>query len=341
MAARPPLRLLLIEDSDDDAQLLIRLLSTEYVVTAARIETAGELHAALDADVWDAVIADYSLPQFSAPAALDIITGRGLDIPFLVLTGTVGEEKAVEMMRAGAHDVMLKSQTARLLPALARELTWAAGRAARRATDAALQMSHTSLLTSHALLWATLDALVEGFVYLLDLRDRETEGHTRRVARLTVRLARLMGVSNGDLDDYRRGALLHDIGKMGVPDAVLHKAGPFTDEERMRMQSHPLYAFDALRAVPLLDAARSIPYYHHERWDGTGYPRGLAGEDIPLPARIFAVVDTYDALISPRVYKPAWTHARAMKEIKAQAGSAFDPAVVAAFCRGMKNGALR
>jgi cyclic di-GMP phosphodiesterase len=336
-----PLRVLLVEDNDDDAQLLIRTLATDYAVTAQRIETAEQLHAALDNQEWDAIIADYSLPSFSAPAALEIVQGRGLDLPFIVLTGTVGEEKAVEMMRLGAHDVILKSQTARLLPALARELAWAAGRAARRATDIALQMAHVALQASHAVVLASLDALVEGFVFLLDLRDKETEGHTRRVARMTVRLARLMGVSNGELDDYRRGALLHDIGKMGVPDAVLLKNGPLDEAERAKMRAHPLHAVDALRAVPLLEAARLIPYYHHEKWDGTGYPRGLAGEAIPLAARIFAVVDCYDALVSARPYKAAWTHARAMKEIKSQAGSAFDPAVVAAFARGMKSGVLR
>lgn len=336
------LRLLLIEDNPDDADRLLRQLAQGgYTVAHARIATEAELLDALDSGPWDAIISDYSLPSFSAAAALELVRSRGLDIPYLVLTGTVGEEIAVDLMLAGAHDVILKNQTARLLPSLARELAWAAGRQARRATDAALATAHIALEASHAALLASWDAFVEGFVNLLDMRDKETEGHTRRVTVMTVRLARLMGVSNGELEDYRRGALLHDIGKMGVPDSVLLKAGPLNDEERARMRMHPIYAIEALRGASFLEQARLIPYCHHERWDGTGYPRGLAGEQIPLAARVFSVVDTYDALTSARPYKPAWTHARAMKEIKAQAGSAFDPQVVAVFCRGMKTGALR
>jgi putative two-component system response regulator len=336
------LRLLLVEDSPDDAALLSRQLTLGgYVPLIERVETEADLIAALDSADWDACIADYSLPSFGAMPALAIIRARDLDIPCIVLTGTVGEEKIVELMRAGANDVVFKSATARLLPALSRELADAAVRAARHAADIALQLSHVALKASHATLLASIDALVEGFVYLLDLRDKETEGHTRRVALMTVRLGRMLGVSNGELEDYRRGALLHDIGKMGVPDAILHKPGPLDDEERARMRMHPIYAVEALRSVPLLEEARKIPYCHHERWDGTGYPRGLAGEGIPLAARVFAVADTHDALASDRPYKAAWPVAKIVKEIKAGAGSSFDPKVVSAYCRGMKSGVLR
>lgn len=338
---KSPLRLLLVEDSEDDADLVLRQLQRDYAVTCERVETAEQLETALDAGDWDAVIADYSLPSFSAPAALAIVRGRGLDLPFIVLTGTVGEEKVAELMRSGAHDVVLKGQTARLIPALARERAEVVSRTARRAVEIALQTAHVALQASHAALLASQDAFVRGVVGLLDLRDKETEGHTRRVTQMTVRLARLMGVSNGELEDYERGALLHDIGKIGVPDAILHKPGPLDDEERARMKMHPIYAVEALRGATFLEQARLIPYCHHEKWDGTGYPRGLSGEAIPLAARIFAVVDCYDALTSARPYKAAWTHAQAMKEIKAGSGSAFDPIVVATFCRGMKTGVLR
>lgn len=175
------------------------------------------------------------------------------------------------------------------------------------------------------------DATIEGWSHALDLRDRETEGHTRRVTELTLRLAREFGMSGEELVHVRRGALLHDIGKMGIPDRILLKTGPLTSEERLEMQKHPEYAYQLLSPIAYLRPALDIPYCHHERWDGTGYPRGLKGEDIPLVARIFAVVDVWDALCSDRPYRPAWSEARALAYIQAQAGRHFDPKVVEMF----------
>jgi HD-GYP domain-containing protein (c-di-GMP phosphodiesterase class II)/HAMP domain-containing protein len=184
---------------------------------------------------------------------------------------------------------------------------------------------------------ASLDLLLayettlEGWSRALDLRDRETEGHTQRVADLTVRLARALGVPEDDIVHIRRGALLHDIGKMGVPDAILHKPGPLTEEEWTVMRRHPDLARGLLWPIAYLRPSLDIPYCHHERWDGTGYPRGLRGEEIPLAARIFAVVDVWDALLSDRPYRPAWTRERALQYLREQAGRQFDPDVVRAF----------
>ena len=142
-------------------------------------------------------------------------------------------------------------------------------------------------------------------------------------------------------DDHavvRRGALLHDIGKMGIPDSILLKPGPLTDEDWVIMRQHPQHAFDLLSAVSYLKPALDIPYCHHEKWDGSGYPRGLKGEQIPLAARIFAVVDVWDALLSDRPYRKAWTKAKTLKHIKAGAGSHFDPAVVEAFMNLITDG---
>jgi PAS domain S-box-containing protein len=175
------------------------------------------------------------------------------------------------------------------------------------------------------------DATIEGWSHALDLRDRETEGHTRRVTELTLRLAREFGMSGEELVHVRRGALLHDIGKMGIPDRILLKNGPLTNEERLEMQRHPEYAYKLLSQIAYLRPALDIPYCHHERWDGTGYPRRLKGEDIPLMARIFAVVDVWDALCSDRPYRPAWSEAKALSYIQAQAGKHFDPKVVEMF----------
>lgn len=178
---------------------------------------------------------------------------------------------------------------------------------------------------------AAYDATLEGWSRALEMRDEETAGHTDRAAELAVELAQGLGIPACDLANVRRGALLHDIGKMAVPDSILHKPGPLDDSEWLIMKKHPEFAYELLRGIGFLNSALDIPYCHHERWDGAGYPRGLAGEDIPLPARIFSVIDVYDALTSDRPYRAAWTTDAALDYIASQAGVQFDPQVVGAF----------
>jgi putative nucleotidyltransferase with HDIG domain len=187
-----------------------------------------------------------------------------------------------------------------------------------------LQRSNSELALAY-------ESTLEGWSKALDLRDRETEGHTLRTADLTVRLAHAVGVSPADLVQVRRGALLHDIGKMGVPDSVLLKPGPLTPEEWEVMRRHPVYAYEMLSPITYLRQALEIPYGHHEKWDGTGYPRGLKAEQIPLGARIFAVVDVWDALCTDRPYRLAWPADKARQHIQDQAGKHFDSQVVRAF----------
>ena len=175
------------------------------------------------------------------------------------------------------------------------------------------------------------DVTIEGWAYALDLKDKETEGHSRRVMELTLRIAREMGVKEEELVHIRRGALLHDIGKMGIHDAILLKPRKLTDEEWEIMQKHPVYAYQMLSRIEYLHPALDIPYCHHEKWDGSGYPQGLKGEEIPLPARIFAVVDTYDALTNHRPYRKAWPKEKALEYLHEQSGKHFDPRVVEVF----------
>ena len=175
------------------------------------------------------------------------------------------------------------------------------------------------------------DATIEGWSRALDLRDRETEGHTRRVTDMTMQLARRLGLKDEELVHIHRGALLHDIGKMGVSDKILLKTGPLDPTEWEVMRQHPLFAFQMLSPIQYLRPALDIPYCHHERWDGTGYPRGLKGEQIPLPARIFSVVDAWDALRSNRPYRPAWTDAKVHEYLKEKSATHFDPSIVDAF----------
>ncbi|HEU5299957.1 MAG TPA: PAS domain S-box protein [bacterium] len=172
------------------------------------------------------------------------------------------------------------------------------------------------------------DTTLEGWSRALDLRDKETEGHTQRVTELTLRLAREMGVRQEEMIQIRRGGLLHDIGKMGIPDSILLKPGPLDEREWEIMRQHPVFAFQLLNPIPHLRHALDIPLYHHEKWDGTGYPQGLKGEQIPLAARIFAVADVWDALRSDRPYRKAWPEEQARAYIASQAGKHFDPRVV-------------
>lgn len=203
------------------------------------------------------------------------------------------------------------------------------------AGQAAIALDNATLLDdlnrSNIELALAYDTTLEGWARALELRDIETAGHTVRVTEATLRLARAMGVNDRELVHVRRGALLHDIGKMGIPDSILLKPGPLTHDEWAIMRRHPEYAFELLSPIPFLRPALDIPYCHHERWDGRGYPRGLRGEQIPLAARIFAVCDVWDALRSDRPYRPAWPEERVRQHLAAEAGKHFDPRVVEAF----------
>lgn len=605
-----------MEDSEDDALLVIgELRRGGYEPVFERVQTPEAMSQALEGRDWDLVLADYALPGFSAPAALALLQEREIDIPFIVVSGTIGEETAVAAMRAGAHDYMMKGNLARLAPAIERELREAEGRRARRQAEDALRESedryrnifegvqdaiivesltgeildvnlhacemygyrrgelrsktvadlvpegqpaiiptemtaekihsapietvnvrasgehfpveatariqriagekvllvvvrditdrkrdeeqirrqvrrlqalrnidlaitasldpsltfsvlldqvtsnlrvdaadvmvydrHTRRLsfaagrgfhaaspegrtqrigeglagkaaldrkllsiqrlsdaeedlrpddsyieegfvTYHAAPlvakgtvmgvlevfhrteispdqeWldfleaiagqaaiaidnATLfdelhrssqelieayDSTLEGWIGALDLRDKETEGHTQRVTEMAVHLAKAMGLGDEELVHVRRGALLHDIGKMGVPDSILLKPGALTDDEWEIMRQHPVNARKLLSPIAFLRPALNIPYCHHEKWDGTGYPVGLKGKEIPIEARIFSVVDVWDALLSDRPYREAWAKEKVREYIQEQTGRQFDPTVVQAF----------
>jgi PAS domain S-box-containing protein len=196
-----------------------------------------------------------------------------------------------------------------------------------------LQRSNQELMQAY-------DTTLEGWARALELRDRETEGHTRRVTELTLRLAQYMGISENEMVNIHRGVLLHDIGKMGVPDNILKKTGALNPEEWQEMRQHPGYAYKLLSPISYLRGALDIPYCHHEHWDGSGYPRGLRGEQIPLAARIFSVVDIWDALLSDRPYRKAWPQAKVINYLQEIAGTHLDPGVVEVFLKMIKDGGL-
>lgn len=623
MESKKQLKILLIEDSDNDAQLLAReIRRLGYETQIQRVETAGELQSKLNNESWDVILCDYSLPQFDAPHALEILRDSGLDLPFIIISGTIGEESAVSALKAGAHDFIIKGKYARLGPALEREIREAQVRSERRKAEEKLRESEhllseaqrigqigswtldiagdttqysdewyrlfdvsrdtfqhdtkahldliyaddratvaqwldeiragnhipdieyrifrsngelrymhckgilvfdedgrprrfvgtaqditerklselqirqqisrlttlriidqaitssfelsftldtivtqimtqlqvdasgillldpggqrleyrstrgfynqvggqiqidldrspagravrerhlvrienlsdesnitgllaregfvsyfaapliargkvlgvlevfhrtlfhpgnewiefletlagqTAIAIDNAMLLENLqkanaelrqsyDATIEGWSQALDLRDRETEGHTRRVTDMAIGLARMMGIKEEKLVHARRGGLLHDIGKLGVPDNVLLKPGPLNEREWKIMRLHPQFAYEWLSKVPYLHEALDIPYCHHEKWDGTGYPQGLKGESIPLASRIFAIADVWDAITSDRPYRRAWSRERAIEYIRMNSGLHFDPNVVDVFLKNI------
>jgi PAS domain S-box-containing protein/putative nucleotidyltransferase with HDIG domain len=208
------------------------------------------------------------------------------------------------------------------------------------AAQAAITLDNNKLLEdlqkSNDRIFQAYDDTIEGWSNALDLRDKETEGHTLRVTTLTEELAHEMGIPDSDMIHIRRGALLHDIGKMGVPDRILLKPDKLTDDEWVIMREHPVYAYNLLSRIEFLRPALNIPHHHHEKWDGSGYPDGLKGAQIPLAARIFAIIDVFDALTSDRPYRPAWSRDKAINYIREQSGTQFDPKVVEVFMKLIK-----
>lgn len=442
-----PLTVLLVEDQPDDAELLIaELRRAGYAPTWQRVDTEAAFLAHLT-PLPDLILADYKLPYFDGLRALDLLAAHGLDVPFMLVSGSIGEEVAVAAMQRGAADYLLKDRPARLGAAVAkaleqRRLRFEKRRAdrelrenearlagivgsamdailtvdegqhiilfnaaaesifqcsanevlgqpltrflpdnasvpalrasdgvrrvkdqvtsltAQRAdgqtfpaeasisqTDVAGQKLFTIILrdvterhhaeaalqTAHAELEQAYETTLEGWAKALNLRDPDTERHTVRVTELTVRLARELGFSETEVRYAKWGALLHDIGKMGVPDSILLKPGPLTNDEWAIMRMHPGYAYQMLAPITYLNQALDIPYCHHEKWDGSGYPRNLSGEAIPMAARIFAVVDVWDALSFDRPYRRAWPEKEVLRHIRSLAGTHFDLRVVDTF----------
>ncbi len=210
------------------------------------------------------------------------------------------------------------------------------------ASTAAIAIDNASLYQdlqqSKQELEAAYVTTLEGWARAIELRDHETEGHTRRVTKMAVCFAEKLGIQKPDLDHIYRGALLHDIGKMGVSDAILCKPGSLTEEERTEMKKHPQYAYEMLRPILFLEPAIDIPYCHHEKWDGSGYPRGLKGAKIPMPARIFSIVDVWDALSHDRYYRKAWPKDKVASYLLEEGGKSFSPEMVQAFVREFMGG---
>lgn len=303
-------RILLIEDSVEDAELIQRTLikGNGYHYEIKRVDEMRQVVECINSEQWDVVICDYNLPGFDATDVMRFLDEQDIDIPFILISGSVTEEVVQRTVGLGADDYVNKNNLKKLVPIVRREL----------------QISNA------------YDETLKAFARALSFRDNETSGHSERVVVLTKALAKKMGIMETTIIHMGRGALLHDIGKMGIPDSILLKKGPLDPDERIRMEMHPIIGRDLLSGIPFLKRATEIPLFHHERWNGSGYPYGMMGNQIPLSARIFAVVDVYDALTSERSYRDAQAKPLVLNYIRAQSKVLFDPEVVQHFLELME-----
>jgi len=278
----------------------------------------------------DVILLDVMMPGMDGFEVCQRIRNNPLlaEIPIIMLTALDDRKSLLDGLESGADDYITKPYDRHELRARLIGIT-------RLNRYRKLLDDRVNLEQAHLQLLAAYDATIEGWSRAMDLRDKETEGHTQRVTVLSENLAKLAGIKEEELIFVRRGALLHDIGKLGVPDAILLKADKLTDEEWDIMRKHPQYAYDMIYPIEYLRPALDIPFCHHEKWDGSGYPRGLKGEEIPLAARIFAIVDVWDALTSDRPYRPAWNKEKTLKHINEQSGKHFDPHIVELFNKSL------
>ena len=335
-ASQPP-TVLVVDDDKAVREVLSAVLREEgYAVRQADgAEAALQL---LRGDDLPLLLCDVKMPEKDGLWLLDQVLQRHPHAAVVMLTGFGDTEVAVDCLKRGASDYLLKPpRVTELVRAV--ERAWAKSRLtaararyheglARRVRERTAELSQALQGIAQAY-GNTLAALV----HALDAREPETSDHSQRVVRYTLGIARTMGIPDHALEDIGRGALLHDIGKIGVPDSILLKPGPLTNAEWAEMRRHPEVGFRILENIGFLRPAAEIVLAHQERFDGGGYPRGLAREEIPLGARIFMIADTLDAMTSDRPYRKAATFAQARQEISRCSGTQFDPAVVAAFVK--------
>lgn len=283
------------------------------------IEVAKEIHP-------DIIFLDIMMPEMNGYEACKII--RDLpelsEVPILMVTALDDKSSRIKGLETGADDFISKPYDIFEIQAKIKTLTRLNRYRQLVEQRQKLEKLHNDLLIAY-------DKTIEGWSSALDLRDEETEGHTQRVTAMVMELAKNFEFSDEELRQIRHGSLLHDVGKLGIPDRILFKPGPLDDDEWKIMRKHPQYAHDWLSRIEYLTFANQIPYSHHEKWDGTGYPQGLKGEDIPLVARLFAIVDVYDALTSDRPYRKPLPPMEVWEYIQSKSGSHFDPKVVELF----------
>lgn len=318
---------LIVDDEESGRQTLESILESEgYLIEMAEngMQALEKARALLP----DVILLDVMMPGMTGFEVCEHIRNDPLlaEIPIIILTALDDRESLLTALKAGADDFISKPFDRFELRARLLGIT-------RLNRYHKIIEERAKLLEANDQLLEAYEATIEGWTRALDLRDKETEGHSQRVTELTIKLAKAYGLNADELPHIRRGALLHDMGKIGIPDSILHKPGALTDEEWSIMRKHPQFVYDMLKSVEYLQPALDIPYCHHEKWDGSGYPRGLKGEEIPISARLFAIVDVWDALISDRPYRAAWKEEETLTYIRDQSGKHFDPNIVELFLK--------
>jgi putative nucleotidyltransferase with HDIG domain len=318
----PSLRVLMVEDSEDDALLIIRTLKKGgYDPIHERVETATAMLQALKDKTWDIILSDYKMPHFSGEQAIGLLKEMNIDIPIIIVSGAIGEETAVECMRLGAHDYFVKNNLTRLCVAIARELNEAESRRKRKEADEALHQSFERIRKA-------LNATVHSISMTVEMRDPYTAGHQRRVAELARSVAAEMGLSADRQEFIYTAAIIHDIGKIVIPAEILSKPTKLTALEFNFIKTHSLVGYDILKGIEFPWPVADVILQHHERIDGSGYPQGLKGADILLEARILSTADVVEAIASHRPYRPALGIDFALKDISGNKGTFYDDVVV-------------
>lgn len=322
------LDILLLDDDQTDAELtenVLREAGLDFV--SKRVENRDTFTKAILDHKPDIILADYKLPHFDGRSAIDVVRKMDPELPIIIVSGVISDEAAADLIRAGANDYVLKDRLARLPSAVQRAIAESEGRRERRRMEAALKTSEADLRIS-------LKSTVEAITTALEMRDPYTAGHQRRVTELAVAIAKELGLDENQIEGLSLAASIHDIGKINVPAEILTKPGKLTPLEYKLIQTHAQNGFDIIRNVKFPWAISEIILQHHERLDGSGYPRGLKGEAILLEARILAVADVVESMLSHRPYRPALGLDAAMEEIETGCQKLYDPAVVDA-CRDL------
>jgi putative two-component system response regulator len=281
----------------------------------------------------DVILLDVMMPGMTGFEVCKVIRNdeKLAEVPIIIVTALDDRQALLEGLSGGADDFITKPYDRYELRARLSSIT-------RLNRYRKILIEHQNFELAHQQLMTAYEATIEGWSRAMDLRDRETEGHSRRVTQMTLQLADVMGIGEKDLVYIRYGSLLHDMGKLGIPDAILHKPGRLTEDEWEIMRQHPQLGRDLLIPIEYLRPALDIPYCHHEKWNGAGYPRGLKGTEIPLAARLFTVVDVWDALLSDRPYRRAWNREEVVTYLKEESGKSFDPLVVDLFLKTFVEG---
>jgi putative nucleotidyltransferase with HDIG domain len=339
----PAERILVVDDEEPIREIVSSMLTNAGYTCDKASSGMAALELLAAGSQFELMLSDLMMANLDGIALLERTKEKFPDMPVVMVTAVHDISVALSAIRNGAYDYLLKPfEREQLLATVRRALENRRLKMENREYQTRLEAlvdarthqwrtANTNLETAMANLERSYDITLEALGDALDLKDAETEGHSKRVTAYTIALARAMGVPRDEINVISRGAFLHDIGKMAIPDAILRKPGALTPEEVAIMREHCYRGYQMLKKIPFLAEAAEIVYSHQERYDGTGYPRGLKGDEIPLGSRLFSVADTLDAITSDRPYRPAQSIAAAREEIQRWSGRQFDPEVVKTF----------